>query len=134
MLHWFLHRCYPIMDHAVGGITSLFVPTVEISNRGALLQVRNPGKVFPKALGIGVVLVVATYLLPLMIGAGISPDADADWTLGYYGHVAELVGGKWLALAVVISAAVSQIGQFEAEMSSDSYQVSYLITLHTHIP
>lgn len=33
------------------------------------------------------------------------------------------VGGKWLGWWVVAAAAVSQIGQFEAEMSSDAFQL-----------
>lgn len=37
--------------------------------------------------------------------------------------VAEVIGGKWLGWWVVLAAAVSQIGQFEAEMSTDSFQL-----------
>jgi amino acid transporter len=33
------------------------------------------------------------------------------------------VAGNWLAWWVVLAAAASQIGQFQAEMSSDSYQL-----------
>ena len=33
------------------------------------------------------------------------------------------MGGNWLAWWVVAAAAASQIGQFQAEMSSDSYQL-----------
>ena len=33
------------------------------------------------------------------------------------------MGGSWLSWWVVAAAAVSQIGQFEAEMSSDSFQL-----------
>jgi hypothetical protein len=33
------------------------------------------------------------------------------------------VGGNWLAWWIVLAAAASQIGQFQAEMSSDSYQL-----------
>lgn len=40
----------------------------------------------------------------------------------YTGEVVQ-VGGKWLSWWVVAAAAVSQIGQFEAEMSSDSFQL-----------
>lgn len=94
------------------------------------VQVREPGKKFPRALGIGVVLVVCTYLIPLMIGVGVTGNTEGSWDLGYYGHVAEVVGGSWLAWAMVLSAAVSQIGQFEAEMSSDSYQVRADFFLH----
>ena len=33
------------------------------------------------------------------------------------------MGGSWLSWWVVAAAAISQIGQFEAEMSSDSFQL-----------
>lgn len=33
------------------------------------------------------------------------------------------VGGNWLAWWIVAAAGASQIGQFQAEMSSDSYQL-----------
>ena len=33
------------------------------------------------------------------------------------------VGGHWLSWWMVAAAAISQIGQFEAEMSSDSFQL-----------
>eukprot|EP00775_Hariotina_reticulata_P008091 gene8091-8284_t len=85
-------------------------------------EVDNPSKIFPRALLWGVLLVTASYLLPTLAALGISVDT-ADWELGYYGKVAQQVGGNWLAWWIVLAAAVSQIGQFQAEMSSDSYQL-----------
>lgn len=46
------------------------------------------------------------------------PSSQGGFTL-----VAEMVAGKWLAWWIVAAAAVSQIGQFEAEMSTDSFQL-----------
>lgn len=66
---------------------------------------------------------VATYLLPLLVGVAVTDDVYGEWSVGYYGHVAQQVGGPVLAAAVTFAAAVSQVGMFEAEMSSDSYQV-----------
>ena len=85
-------------------------------------EVNEPGKTFPRALGIAVLLVVSAYLLPLLVGLGVTADAS-DWKLGYFAGVAQQVGGKWLAWWIVVAAAVSQLGQFEAEMSTDSYQL-----------
>mmetsp|Transcript_23117 Transcript_23117/g.63828 ORF Transcript_23117/g.63828 Transcript_23117/m.63828 type:complete len:649 (+) Transcript_23117:185-2131(+) len=88
-------------------------------------EVRNPGKTFPRALLMAVLLVVAMYLLPTMAALGIkSPESkDSDWGLGYYGLVAQQVGGPWLAVWVLGAAAFSQVGQYQAEMASDSYQL-----------
>eukprot|EP00879_Flechtneria_rotunda_P007417 GHRR01007781.1.p1 GENE.GHRR01007781.1~~GHRR01007781.1.p1 ORF type:complete len:454 (+),score=154.91 GHRR01007781.1:1207-2568(+) len=85
-------------------------------------EVDNPTKTFPRALMYAVVLVVASYFLPTLAALGVSIDT-ADWQLGYYGKVAQQVGGNWLAWWIVLAAAASQVGQFQAEMSSDSYQL-----------
>eukprot|EP00882_Tetradesmus_deserticola_P016009 GHRQ01017077.1.p1 GENE.GHRQ01017077.1~~GHRQ01017077.1.p1 ORF type:complete len:485 (+),score=158.81 GHRQ01017077.1:249-1703(+) len=85
-------------------------------------EVDNPSRTFPRALLWAVLLVVASYFLPTLAALGVSVDS-ADWQLGYYGKVAQQVAGNWLAWWVVLAAAASQIGQFQAEMSSDSYQL-----------
>ena len=69
-----------------------------------------------------VVLVSFSYFLPLLIGLGIDAD-DNNWTLGYFVTIAQNIGGSWLAWWLIIAAAVSQLGQFEAEMTTDSYQL-----------
>lgn len=86
-------------------------------------EVDNPARTFPKALGIAVGLVVASYLLPLLVGIGVVGMNGGEWKLGYFADVAHTVGGSWLAWWIVIAAAVSQLGQFQAEMSTDSYQL-----------
>lgn len=85
-------------------------------------EVHNPGKTFPRALTGAVVLVVLCYLLPLLVALGVTAETS-DWRLGYFAAIGEHIGGKWLAWWIVAAAAVSQVGQFEAEMSSDSYQL-----------
>eukprot|EP00854_Cymbomonas_tetramitiformis_P003309 gene3309-4164_t len=42
---------------------------------------------------------------------------------GYLETIANDVGGRWLGIWILVSAALSNIGQFEAEMSSDSFQL-----------
>jgi amino acid transporter len=85
-------------------------------------EVDRPAKTFPRAMLWAVVLVVLSYLLPTMAALGVMPEAG-DWQLGYYGKVAQTVAGDWLAWWVVVAAAASQIGQFQAEMSSDAFQL-----------
>ncbi|CAK0783918.1 hypothetical protein CVIRNUC_007118 [Coccomyxa viridis] len=84
-------------------------------------EVANPHKTFPRALMLAVILVILMYLLPLAACLGVM--TDADWKLGFFATVARQVGGRWLAWWMLAAAAVSQIGQFEAEMSSDSFQL-----------
>lgn len=85
-------------------------------------EVQDPARTFPRALGGAVVLVVCSYLLPLLVGLGVTSDPSA-WDDGYLAVVGQQVGGKWLAWWVVVASAISQIGQFEAEMCSDSFQL-----------
>ena len=85
-------------------------------------EVEAPEVTFPKALLGSVGVVSLFYVLPLMAGVGIM-SIPGDWKLGYFGAVAQTVGGKWLAVWVAMAAAVSQVGQYQAEMSSDSYQL-----------
>jgi amino acid transporter len=89
-------------------------------------EVENPSRTFPKALGCAVVLVIASYIFPLLVGIGtvsVGGKDSEEWKLGFFAQVASTVGGKALGWMVVVSAAVSQLGQFEAEMTTDSYQL-----------
>lgn len=83
----------------------------------------DPSRTFPRALLAAVLLVMASYLLPLVVGLGVMGVDPSQWTTGYLADVARRVGGPWLAVWVLAAAAISNIGQFLAEMSSDSYQV-----------
>ena len=85
-------------------------------------EVDRPAKTFPRALLAAVALVAASYLLPTMAALGVAPQ-PGDWQLGFFGRVAQTVAGDWLAWWVVVAAAASQIGQFQAEMASDAYQL-----------
>ena len=53
-------------------------------------EVSQPRKTFPRALFISVGLVVFMYLGPLLVGLGVTTDAD-NWELGYFTEVAKLV-------------------------------------------
>jgi amino acid transporter len=53
-------------------------------------EVDNPSRTFPRALLWAVLLVVASYFLPTLAALGVAVDT-ADWSLGYYGKVAQQV-------------------------------------------
>jgi amino acid transporter len=67
-------------------------------------EVRNPGRTFPKALLMAVLLVVSMYLLPTMAALGVAPadDSGSGWGLGYYGKVADQVGGLCVCMCVCV--------------------------------
>ncbi|KAI4295749.1 hypothetical protein L6164_035760 [Bauhinia variegata] len=86
-------------------------------------EVENPSKTFPKALFGGLLLVVSSYLIPLLAGTGALRSSPSEWTDGYFAEVGMLIGGFWLKLWIQAAAAMSNLGLFEAEMSSDAFQL-----------
>ncbi|CAL5054849.1 unnamed protein product [Urochloa decumbens] len=86
-------------------------------------EVDNPGKTLPKALLYAVIFVVVGYLYPLLAGTGAVPLDRLNWSDGYFADLAKLLGGAWLMWWVQAAAALSNMGMFVAEMSSDSYQL-----------
>jgi len=69
-------------------------------------------------------LVVGAYLIPLLAGTGALPsESAAEWTNGFFSEVGQRIGGPWLRVWIQAAAAMSNMGLFEAEMSSDSFQL-----------
>ncbi|CAM9624730.1 unnamed protein product [Laminaria digitata] len=106
-------------------------------------EVENPGKTYPRALLACVGIVVLCNGLPVLVGTGSSAVAasaaaeaalsgssgeqeEARWSLwvdGYFADVATAIAGRWLGVWIVLAAAVANIGLFEAEMTSDAFQL-----------
>ncbi|ONK71503.1 uncharacterized protein A4U43_C04F9320 [Asparagus officinalis] len=86
-------------------------------------EVDNPKKTLPKALLYAVVLVVISYLYPILAGTGAVPLNRDLWTDGYFSDIAKIVGGAWLSWWIQGASALSNMGMFVTEMSSDSYQL-----------
>ncbi|KAL3645792.1 proline dehydrogenase [Castilleja foliolosa] len=86
-------------------------------------EVENPKKTLPKALFYALILVVLGYFFPLLTGTGSIPLDRGSWTDGYFSEIAKIIGGVWLRWWVQSAAAMSNMGMFVAEMSSDSFQL-----------
>ncbi|KAA8539092.1 hypothetical protein F0562_025783 [Nyssa sinensis] len=86
-------------------------------------EVDNPKKTLPRALFYALVLVVLGYFFPLLISTGAIPLNRELWTDGYFSDIAKMLGGVWLRWWIQGAAAMSNIGMFVAEMSSDSFQL-----------
>lgn len=87
-------------------------------------EVEEPGRVFPRAVFGAVGLVVAGYVVPLLAGTGaVEGGRGGEWRDGFFALVGREVGGEWLGWWMQAAAAVANVGLFEAEMSSDSYQL-----------
>ncbi|GMI93156.1 POLYAMINE UPTAKE TRANSPORTER 2, PARAQUAT-RESISTANT 2 [Hibiscus trionum] len=86
-------------------------------------EVENPKKTLPKALFYALILVVLGYFFPLLVGTGALPLDRELWTDGYFSDIAKMIGGVWLRWWIQAAAAMSNMGMFVAEMSSDSFQL-----------
>jgi amino acid transporter len=86
-------------------------------------EVRDPERVFPRAMFLSVILTVAGYIIPLATALGAADTRQEDWNAGYFASVAATIAGPWLGIWTVFAAAVSNIALFEAEMSGDAYQL-----------
>ncbi|XP_011088055.1 probable polyamine transporter At3g19553 [Sesamum indicum] len=86
-------------------------------------EVENPSRTFPRALLGAVVLVVCSYLVPLLVGTGAVETDSGEWSAGYFAQIGMLIGGPWLKWWIQAASALSNMGMFEAEMSSDAYQL-----------
>jgi amino acid transporter len=75
-------------------------------------EVANPGKTFPRALVVAVILVIFMYVAPLMASLGVMPEA-VDWKMGFFATVAQRVGGPWFAYLMLAAAAVRHSLLFE---------------------
>ena len=84
-------------------------------------DVEDPGKNYPIGMGIAVIMVFISCFVPVLIGTGISTAPYTDWTDGYFIRLSSDVMGPWLGYWMMAAAAVTNIGMFEAEMSSDAW-------------
>ena len=70
-------------------------------------EVDEPQRNYPRAIAIGLVIVVLCYLLPVLAGVSVTVDpavwsADAGWPV-----IARLVGGPWLGSLMAAAGLVS---------------------------
>lgn len=87
-------------------------------------DVKNPGYTYPRGVLLAFAFVTLSALLPVMVGLGASERPYTEWTDGYFTALAVEIGGPWLGIWMMMAATVCNIGCFEAEMSTDSWQVA----------
>ena len=68
-------------------------------------------------------MVVASYFVPLLVALGASKAPQSAWEDGYFSVVAKTIAGPWLEGWLVFAAGISNIGLFQAELSSDAFQL-----------
>ena len=82
-------------------------------------EVERPQRTYPAAILGALLLVVATYVLPVAASAAANID-PSRWTTGSWTEVARGLGGEALAAAVVAGGAVCAVGMFNALVLSYS--------------
>jgi amino acid transporter len=86
-------------------------------------EVYNPEKTIPKALSYALIVVVGGHLYPLITCTAAAPVVREFWSDGYFAEVGTILGGFWLHSWIRAGAALSNMGNFLTEMSTDSYQL-----------
>jgi amino acid transporter len=87
-------------------------------------EVENPADKYPKAVAGALIIVFLSNFLPILIGTGASNKPWTQWKDGHFVSVAAEVVGPWLGYWMIVASGMTQIGMFEAEMSSDAWQVA----------
>ncbi|KAL6648074.1 hypothetical protein ACP70R_012298 [Stipagrostis hirtigluma subsp. patula] len=86
-------------------------------------EVERPERTFPRALAVAVLIIAASYLLPLMAATGATAAPPEEWANGYLVDAAGIIGGAWLKYWIQAGAVLSSVGMFEAQLSSGAYQL-----------
>lgn len=104
-------------------LNNLFWNLNSFDAAGTLVAELDNTSLFLRAMMLGVVLVISCYFLPLLVAIGASESEQTDWTNGYLASVTTEVVGPWLGAWTVFAAGISNIAMFQAELSSDAFQL-----------
>eukprot|EP01036_Dinobryon_divergens_P040077 gene40077-52933_t len=85
-------------------------------------DVHNPAQTFPRGMFLAILLVFLMTFIPVLIGTGASDLPYGSWSDGCFARLAADIVGPWLGMWMVLGSAISNIGMFEAEMSTDAWQ------------
>ena len=87
-------------------------------------DVQSPVKTFPPGILMALILVFLSTFLPILIGTAASDRPYYEWTDGYFVALGVEIAGPWLGYWMMAASSMTNIGMFEAEMSSDAWQVA----------
>lgn len=86
-------------------------------------EVQSVSKTYPNGIFLGLFLSIIWYIIPLLAITGATNYTQCEWTDGQLAKAAVDIGGSWLGSWTVLAAGISNLALFEAELSSDSYQL-----------
>lgn len=128
--HWFARAAiidWPLL------LSTLLWNTSGWDNAGCIAgEVNRPSRDYPRAMAAAVLLVTATYLLPVAVG--VSADTQwAEWEEGYFPKIAAQIGGNWLGIWLTIAGLISAVGLFNALLCTSS-RVPYAMAGRAMLP
>lgn len=86
-------------------------------------EVRNPGRTYPRAMVISVVLVALSYLVPLFGATAFNSPHWTTWEEGTFSSISKAIGGGFLSNWIVFATFCSNAGMYIAELFCDSFQI-----------
>lgn len=91
-------------------------------------------RTYPRGIAIAIVMIILSYLVPLLVGASIVPDYTA-WDTGYFAEIGTRIG-SWMGVWVVLGAMASQVRAAATAATTDALNhiKSYeIICIDSHI-
>lgn len=67
---------------------------------------------------------ICRYIVPFLAIAGADTPHYTTWDDGSYAIIAQLIGGTWLCLWILISSVFGNLGLYVAEMAKDGFQLA----------
>ena len=91
-------------------------------------EVVRPGRTYPLALLLALLLAFLTYAIPVVLGVMATDPYDVlNWGTDpgecSWSCIVRNIGGKWLAVWVLVASIVGNMGMYIAEMFEDSWQL-----------
>jgi amino acid transporter len=128
--HWFARA--EIIDWPVLVSTVLW-STSGWDNAGCIAgEVNRPGRNYPRAMAITVLLVTGAYLLPIVVGVS-SDTLWSEWEEGRFPKIAAQIGGEWLGIWLTAAGLISAVGLFNALLCT-SARVPYAMAERGTLP
>ncbi len=129
-VHWFARAA--VIDWPLLASTLLW-NTSGWDNAGCIAgEVNRPSRDYPRAMAAAVLLVTATYLLPVAVG--VSADTQwAEWQEGHFPKIAAQIGGVWLGVWLTLAGLISAVGLFNALLCTSS-RVPYAMARRAMLP
>jgi amino acid transporter len=95
-------------------------------------EVENPKKIFPRALTLSMLLIMALYFLSVFAGLQVYPDRT-KWEAGVWPTIGYHAGGDLLFIFLIITSVASAMSLFNAQALAAS-RIPYVLAIDGYLP